>query len=434
MNGGIVRIALLTAALTITAAVGQAQTPSGYGPDPELPPPDTTHRTSRFVRGVGWPPGATPKAPPGFRVALYADKLRNPRWLYVLPNGDVLVAESANPGAASDTALTPQALGARWGARLRGMSANRITLLRDTTGDGVPEVRSVLLQGLNRPFGMAFLDGSLYVANTDALMRYPYRPGQLRITAPGEKILELPAGGYNNHWTRNVIPSPDGRKLYVTVGSGTNADVEGIDARDPRRAAILEVNPDGSGMRVFASGLRNPNGLAWEPQTGALWTAVNERDGLGNDLVPDYVTSVREGAFYGWPYAYFGAHEDPRHRGRQPGLVARAIPPDYALGAHTATMAIVFYRGTAFPARYRGGAFVSQRGSWNRGEFAGYRVLFLPFRDGRPSGAVEEFLTGFLAPDRDEVFGRPVGLAVLRDGSLLVADDAGDRIWRVTAE
>jgi len=434
MNRGTVRTVLIAAALTAPAAFGEAQTPAGYGPNPELPPPDTAHRAARFVRGVGWPAGATPRAHPGFRVALYADGLRNPRWIYVLPNGDVLVAESANPGAASDSLLTPQALGARWGARLRGMSANRITLLRDTTRDGVPDVRAVLLEGLNRPFGMTLLGRSLYVANTDALMRYPYESGQVRITAPGEKILDLPAGGYNNHWTRNVIPGPDGRKLYVTVGSGTNVDVEGVDARDPRRAAILEVNPDGSGMRVFASGLRNPNGLAWEPQTGALWTAVNERDGLGNDLVPDYVTSVREGAFYGWPYAYFGAHEDPRHRGRQPGLVARAVPPDYALGAHTATMSIVFYQGTAFPGRYRGGAFVSQRGSWNRGEFAGYRVLFLPFRDGRPRGVVEDFLTGFLVPGRDEAFGRPVGLAVLRDGSLLVADDAGDRIWRVTAE
>jgi glucose/arabinose dehydrogenase len=383
---------------------------------------------------VGWPANTTPQARSGFRVALFAGQLRNPRWLYVLPNGDVLVAESANPGAAVDSALTPQALGARWGARLRGMSANRITLLRDTTGDGTPDVRSVLLEGLNQPFGMTLLGNSLYVANTDALLRYPYQPGQLRITAPGQKVLDLPAGGYNNHWTRNVIASRNGRKLYVTVGSATNADVEGIDAQEPRRAAILELNPDGSAMRVFASGLRNPNGLAWEPRTGALWTAVNERDGLGNDLVPDYITSVQEGAFYGWPYAYFGKNEDPRHSGRRPELVAKAVAPDYALGAHTATMDIEFYQGTAFPARFRDGAFVTQRGSWNRGEFAGYRVLFLPFRNGKPSGAVEDFLTGFLVPDKDEVYGRPVGLAVLRDGSLLVADDAGDRVWRVTAE
>jgi glucose/arabinose dehydrogenase len=439
------RIALLTTLLTVTAVeaakaqtaeVGAAQIPAapGYGPNPTLPPPDTTHRTARFPRAVGWPDNAAPEARSGFRVALFAGQLRNPRWLYVLPNGDVLVAESANPGAASDTALTPAALGARWGARLRGISANRITLLRDSTGDGLPDVRSVLLERLNQPFGMTFLNGSLYVANTDALVRYPYQPGQLKITAQGQKILDLPAGGYNNHWTRNVIASRNGQKLYVTVGSATNVDVEGIDARDPRRAAILELNPDGSGMRVFASGLRNPNGLAWEPSSGALWTAVNERDGLGNDLVPDYITSVREGAFYGWPYAYFGKNEDPRHRGRRPELVARSVAPDYALGAHTATMDIEFYQGAAFPERYRGGAFVTQRGSWNRGEFAGYRVLFLPFRNGRPSGTAEDFLTGFLVPGKDEVYGRPVGLAVLPDGSLLVADDAGDRIWRVSAE
>jgi glucose/arabinose dehydrogenase len=429
-----VSVAIISAALAATATIGEAQTSTGYGPTPALPPPDTSHRAARFAPVVGWPPGVTPRAIAGFRVALYADRLRNPRWLYVLPNADVLVAESANPGAASDTLVSPQALGARWATRLRGLSANRITLFRDTTGDGVPDIRSVFLEGLNQPFGMTLIGPWFYVANTDALVRYRYEPGQLRITTPGEKLLDLPAGGYNNHWTRNVIGRPDGRKLYVSVGSATNVDVEGIDARDPRRAAILEVNLDGTGMRVFASGLRNPDGMAWEPGTGALWTAVNERDRTGDDLVPDYVTSVREGAFYGWPYAYFGTREDPRHRGRRPDLVARAIAPDFALGAHTATMAIVFYQGTTFPARYRGGAFVSQRGSWNRDEFAGYRVLFLPFRDGRPSGPAEDFLTGFLVPNRDEAYGRPVGLAVLPDGSLLVADDAGDRIWRVTAE
>jgi glucose/arabinose dehydrogenase len=434
MKGDAMKAAIIAATLVATAALGEAQMSTGYGPTPVLPAPDTSHRVARFASVVGWRAGATPQASAGFRVALYADRLRNPRWLHVLLNGDVLVAESANPGNASDTLASPQALGARWAARLRGLSANRITLLRDTTGDGVPDVRSVFLEGLNRPFGMALLGSTLYVANTDALMRYRYESGALRLTAPGEKILELPAGGYNNHWTRNVIARSDGGKLYVSVGSATNVDLEGIDARDPRRAAILEVNPDGTGMRVFASGLRNPNGMAWEPQTGALWTAVNERDGSGDDLVPDYVTSVRDGAFYGWPYAYFGAREDPRHRGRRPDLVARTIAPDFALGAHTATMAIVFYQGTAFPGRYRGGAFVSQRGSWNRREFAGYRVVFVPFRDGRPSGPAEDFLTGFLVPNRDEAYGRPVGLAVLPDGSLLVADDAGDRIWRVTAE
>jgi len=424
-------VALL--ALVASPRVTRAQHPPGYGPNPALPPPDTTSWTSRFIRGVGWPASVTPKAAPGFTVALYADRLRNPRWLHVLPNGDVLVAESANPGAASDSALSRDVLGELWGSGLRGISANRITLLRDTTRDGVPDVRSAFLEGLHQPFGIALLGRWLYVANTDALMRYPYEPGQLKISAPGEKVLDLPAGGYNNHWTRNVLPSRDGRKLYVSVGSATNVDVQGIDVKDPRRAAILELNPDGTGMRVFASGMRNPIGLAWEPATGALWAAVNERDGTGEDLVPDYITRVREGAFYGWPYAYFGAHEDPRHAGRRPDLVARAVAPDFAMGAHTTTMAVVFYQGSSFPARYRGGVFVTQRGSWNRREFAGYRVAFLPFHNGRPAGLVEDFVTGFLVPDREAAYGRPVGLAVLQDGSLLVADDAGDRIWRVTA-
>jgi glucose/arabinose dehydrogenase len=408
--------------------------PPGYGPSPQLPPPDTTHRAARWARVVGWPRGAAPTAPPGFTVSLWAAGLFTPRWLHRLPNGDVLVVESGNPGTPRDWAAPPAELAARVQARIRGPSADRITLLRDTTGDGEPDVRRVLLRGLRQPFGVAHLGGHLYVANTDALLRFPYRDGQLEITAPGERILALPAGGYNNHWTRNVVAAPDGRTLYVTVGSATNVDVEGIDARDPRRAAILAVRPDGRGMRVFASGLRNPNGLAWEPTTGALWVAVNERDGLGDDLVPDYVTSVREGAFYGWPYAYFGAHEDPRQAGRRPDLVRRAVAPDFATGAHTATMSVLFGADTRFPARYRDGLFVAQRGSWNRAGFAGYRVAFLPFANGRPSGPMEDFLGGFVAGGGhgdDAVHGRPVGLATLADGSLLVTDDASNVVWRV---
>jgi glucose/arabinose dehydrogenase len=278
------------------------------------------------------------------------------------------------------------------------------------------------------------VNGTLYVANTDALLRFPYREGETRIEGTGQRILDLPAGGYNNHWTRNVIARPDGSKLYVSVGSATNVDEEGIDVKDARRAAILEINPDGSGMRIFASGLRNPNGMDWEPTTGALWTAVNERDMLGDDLVPDYITSVRDGGFYGWPYSYFGQHEDPRQPGKRPDLVARAIVPDYPVGAHTASLGLLFYRGTAFPQTYRGGAFVAQRGSWNRSSFSGYRVIFVPFSGGRPAGPIQEFLTGFIAnPQASEVYGRPVGLAMLRDGSLLVADDAGGKIWRVSS-
>lgn len=413
----------------------QAAHAPGYGPNPTLPTPDTTHRAASWARVVGWPPGSTPKAPPGFTVTLWAAGFFTPRWLHRLPNGDVLVVESGNPGTPRDWAQPPAVLAARFQSRIRGPSANRITLLRDTTGDGTPDVRAIFLDGLDQPFGVATVGGHLYVANTGALLRYRYRGGELELEGPGERILELPAGGYNNHWTRNVVARPDGRKLYVTVGSATNVDTEGIDARDPRRAAILEVDPDGGNMRVFASGLRNPNGLAWEPTTRALWTAVNERDGLGDDLVPDYVTSVRRGAFYGWPYAYFGAHEDPRQAGRRPDLVARAVVPDFATGAHTATMNLLFYAGAHFPARYRGGLFVAQRGSWNRQAFAGYRVAFLPFRGGRPAGPAEDFLTGFVADPRahgaDAVHGRPVGLVTLPDGSLLVSDDASNVVWRV---
>ncbi len=340
----------------------------------------------------------------------YAGGFTYPRWLYVLPNGDVLVSE----------------------ARTRDRSLNRITLLRDADGDGTPEVRENFLAGLNQPLGMLLLGESFYVANTDGVVRYAYQPGQTRIVGPGTKILDLPADGYNNHWTRNVVARPDGSKLYVSVGSGTNVDVERTDEKDPRRAAILEANPDGSGMRVFASGLRNPVGMDWQPVTGALWTAVNERDGLGDDLVPDYMTSVREGAFYGWPYSYFGQNEDPRKRGERPDLVPRAVVPDVPLGSHTASLGLLFYKGRAFPEQYRGGAFIAQHGSWNRSTFAGYKVVFVPFDAGRPAGPIQDFLTGFIADEASsEVYGRPVGLAMLADGSLLVADDAGGTIWRV---
>jgi len=405
----------------------------GTGPDPELPPPDTTAAgVALYSKVVPWPEGRTPIAPAGFRVSLFAEGLQRPRWLYVLPNGDLLVAESANAGSPRDTLLPPEQVAARWASGNRGHSANRITLLRDANRDGTPELRTALLWGLNRPVGMLYLDGWLYVANTDELVRYPFRLGDTSVTAPPRRVLELPAGGYNNHWTRNVVANAEGTKLYVTVGSATNVDTEGVDARDPRRAAILELNPDGSGMRVFASGLRNPLGLDWAPGTGALWTVVNERDGLGDDLVPDYLTSVRDGAFYGWPYAYFGRHEDPRQAGKRPDLVARSVAPDFALGAHTASLGLSFYRGSAFPERYRYGAFIGQRGSWNRSQLAGYRVLFVPFADGRPSGSAEEFLGGFLvSPGGTEVYGRPIGVATMPDGSLLVSDDPANRIWRV---
>ena len=428
------RVLLLAAAVAASVAgacsretgeaPGPAAAPAGApaAAAPDLPPPLATPPAVKFSNVIGWPAGRTPTPAAGFEVSLFADRLDNPRWLHVLPNGDVLVAESMTSSLVN---VPPEIEKGLIASKTVGKSANRITLLRDADGNGTPEVRSALLTGLNQPFGMEDIDGSLYVANTDALLRFPYRDGDMRIAAAGEKILDLPAGGYNNHWTRNVLARPDGAKLYVTVGSATNVDEEGIDVKEPRRAAILEVNPDGSGMRVFASGLRNANGLAWEPTSGALWTAVNERDMLGDDLVPDYITSVRDGGFYGWPYSYFGQHEDPRQRGKRPDLVARAIVPDLPVGAHTASLGLVFHRG---------GAFVGQRGSWNRSTLSGYRVIFVPFSAGTPSGAIQEILGGFIAnPDTAEVYGRPVGLAVARDGSLLVADDAGGRVWRVIA-
>ncbi|HEX6012570.1 MAG TPA: sorbosone dehydrogenase family protein, partial [Geminicoccaceae bacterium] len=304
-------------------------------------------------------------------------------------------------------------------------------LFRDADGDAHPEIRETLLAGLNQPFGMALLDGSLYVANTDGVLRFPYRPGETRIEARGEKILDLPAGGYNNHWTRNIVVGPGGWKLYVTVGSASNVGEFGMD-EERRRACILEIDSDGGNERLYASGLRNPVGLDFEPETGVMWTAVNERDELGDELVPDYITSVREGGFYGWPYAYFGRNEDPRLAGQRPDLVARSLTPDLAVGSHTASLGLVFYTGTAFPERYRGGAFIGQHGSWNRAELSGYKVAFVPFAQGRPSGPMEDFLTGFVADgDRSLVHGRPCGVVMLPDGSLLVADDAGNRIWRV---
>lgn len=400
----------------------------GTGPNPTLPQPNPSATVSRFSRVVGWPEGRTPTPPPGFTVTAYARGLDSPRWLHVLPNGDVLVSEARSLPRSTDD---PAKLKGMVAGGSVGISPNRIVLLRDAERDGVAEARYVLLDNLNQPFGMALLDGHLYVANTDGLMRFPFTPGQTRIDAPGQLTLKLPSGGYNNHWTRNVISSRDGRKLYVSVGSSSNVGENGMN-EEVRRANVLQVNPDGSGEKVYASGLRNPIGMAWEPASGALWTAVNERDGLGDNLVPDYITQVREDGFYGWPYSYYGQNKDPRPGTSPPGLVERALMPDYALGAHTASIGLLFAADQGMPERYRGGAFVAQRGSWNRAEFSGYKVVFIPFRDGKPSGPMEDFLTGFMAlPETAEAFGRPVGLAQLQDGSLLVADDAGNTVWRV---
>lgn len=394
-----------------------------------LPPPDTTQSKKKYSNVIGWPEGKTPVAPVGFEVTRLAGDLDNPRWVYVLPNGDVLVAESATEtkGVKKIAAV----VSGKSRSNSSGGSANRITLLRDANRDGTFETRHVFLSDLNQPFGMLLLGNTFYVANTDGILTYPYQSGQTKITAAGKKILELPAGGYNNHWTRNLIANADGSKIYVSVGSGSNVGENGME-HEVRRAAILEINPDGTGERLYASGLRNPVGMDWAPGTNVLWTAVNERDELGDDLVPDYLTSVRAGAFYGWPYAYFGANEDPRRKGERPDLVQKTVVPEVPLGAHTASLGLVFYDGNTFPEPYRSGAYVGQHGSWNRSTLSGYKVVFVPFEKGKPAGSPQDFLTGFVADaESGDVYGRPVGTATLPDGSLLVTDDAGGMIWRV---
>ena len=396
-----------------------------------LPAPYATESATKRVNVVDWPAGRTPTAPAGFSVAPYAGGFDSPRWLYVAPNGDVLVAE-ASTQSGSALLKVAAALKLDKSRMLRQGSANRITLLRDTNHDGLPDLRTTFLAGLRQPFGMLVLGNSFYVANTDGVLRFAYQPGATTLTGAGQRIMALPAGGYNHHWTRNLLASPDGTKIYVTVGSGSNVQENGADL-EVRRANILQINPDGSDEKVYASGLRNPVGLAWAPGTTTLWTAVNERDELGDELVPDYLTSVREGGFYGWPYAYYGPQEDPRRRNERPDLVQKTLVPDVPLGAHTASLGLAFYPHTAFPARYRNGAFIGQHGSWNRSVFSGYKVVFVPFAQGRPSGPPEDFLTGFLVGNGKDAYGRPVGVAVLPDGSLLVADDAADRIWRVSA-
>jgi glucose/arabinose dehydrogenase len=406
---------------------------AGIGPNPTLPAPNPTLLpTVNIAPATGWPAGGTPHAAAGLAVRAFATDLKHPRWLYVLPNGDVLVAESNAPPKPEDgkgiKGWVMKLVMKRAGAGVP--SANRITLLRDANGDGIVETRTVFLQGLNSPFGMALVGNDLYVANTDSLMRFPYRNGATSISAAGVKVTDLPAGPINHHWTKNVIASPDGSRLYVTVGSNSNVGENGME-NEINRAAILEVDPATGHSRLFASGLRNPNGLAWQPQSGALWTTVNERDEIGNDLVPDYMTSVKDGAFYGWPYSYYGQHVDTRATPPRPDLVAKAIAPDYALGSHTASLGLAFYQAGLLPKHYVNGAFVGQHGSWNRKPRSGYKVIFVPFSNGQPAGKPEDVLTGFLSQDGNAL-GRPVGVAVDHAGALLVADDVGNIIWRVT--
>lgn len=398
-----------------------------------LAAPYSTKSTARFSKVVGWPKGKIPMAPPGFTVTRFADGLYNPRWIYQAPDGDIFVAES-------NTILSGlKKIGAGLHPRIKtqhyGTSANRITMFKDSNHDGIPESRSVFLKGLNQPLGMLVLGNYFYVATTDGLMQFPYTPGALNISQPGKKRVDLPAGGYNNHWTRNIISNRHGTKIYISVGSGSNVGENGME-NEVRRANILEVNPDGSGERIYASGLRNPVGMDWLPGTETLWTAVNERDNLGDELVPDYLTSVQQGGFYGWPYSYYGKHEDPRMKDHQrPDLIAKAIVPDVSLGSHTASLGLAFYNKTAFPSFYQNGAFIGQHGSWNRSTLSGYKVVFVPFKNGKPAGEPIDFLTGFIKDlFAAEVYGRPAGVTVLADGSLLVADDVSGVIWRVVAK
>ena len=391
------------------------ETGTGPGDRVALPAPFATPSVRNTSKVIGWPAGKMPRPAAGFEVALFADKLDNPRQAYALPNKDILVVE-----AVREFPDRP------------AKSSNRITLFRDANNDGKYELREIFLSGLRMPHGMLLVGDWFYVGNTDGVVRYPYRANQSKLDGAGQKILDLPSGG---HYTRNLIADPAGKKIYVAVGSASNVDEENGWEKDQRRAGILEMNPDGSGVRIFARGLRNPVGMDWEPRTKTLWTVVNERDLLGDDLVPDYLTSVKDGGFYGWPYAYFGQNEDPRKKGQRPDLVAAAIKPDYALGSHVAALGLAFYQGKSFPERYRGGAFIGMHGSWNRSKMTGYKVSFVPFANGKPAGPMEDILTGFIADEsKFEAHGRPVGVTVAPDGSLLVADDSGGKVWRVSAK
>ncbi len=428
-------MAILAAPAACSSIAPQIATGEDTGPTPVLVAPHKSLiPTVHIAPAVGWPANGKPAAASGFVVQAFARDLDHPRTVYVLPNGDVLVAETNAPPKPEDgkgiKGAVMKSVMKKAGAGVP--SANRITLLRDADGDGVAETRSVFLQGLHSPFGMALVGGTFYVANTDALVRFPYREGETSITAASTKVADLPAGPINHHWTKSLVASADGSRLYVGVGSNSNVGERGME-NEIERAAVLEISPADGTRRVFASGLRNPTALAWQPHDGRLWVVVNERDELGDHLVPDYLTSVRDGAFYGFPYSYYGQHVDARVKPQDPAQVAKAIAPDYALGSHVAPLGLAFYAGSTLPARYRNGAFIGLHGSWNRKPLSGYKVVFVPFADGRPSGQIETVLDGFVNA-RGDAQGRPVGVAVDRSGALLVADDVGNAIWRVTGQ
>ena len=428
-------IVALAAGLVACGESSTLQVSDGTGPAPKLPEPNKTLvPTVNIAEAIGWPDGTKPTPAQGLQVGAFAEGLDHPRWLYVLPNGDVLVAETNAPPKPDDGKgirgwVMKKVMG-RAGAGVP--SPNRITLLRDANHDGIAETRTVFLENLNSPFGMTLVGNDLYVADTDRLIRFPYKDGDTQIKAQPTKVVDLPGGTLNHHWTKNVIASRDGSKLYVTTGSNSNVAENGMEAEEGR-AAIWEVDRASGSHRIFASGLRNPNGLAWEPRSGALWTAVNERDEIGSDLVPDYITSVKDGAFYGWPYSYYGQHVDVRVEPQNPVLVAKAIAPDYAVGPHTASLGLTFAEGSRLPAPFTEGAFVGQHGSWNRKPHSGYKVIFVPFTGGKPVGQPVDVLTGFLNAD-EKALGRPVGVVIDKQGGLLVADDVGNKIWRVSAK
>ena len=436
MNHQATTIALAASAVLLAGCGEVAQLPvaAGTGPNPALPAPNKTLLpTVNIAPARGWAAGAKPKAPEGTAVAAFASGLDHPRWLYVLPNGDVLVADTNAPPKPEDNqGIKGWVMGLVMKKAGAGVpSANRIMLLRDADGDGVAETKTVFAENLNSPFGMALVGNDLYVANTDAVVRYAYVPGATRVEGPATLVTELPAGPRNHHWTKNLVASRDGTMLYATVGSNSNVGENGM-AAEEGRAAIWQIDRKAGTKRLFATGIRNPNGMAWEPSSGALWTVANERDEIGSDLVPDYLTSVRDGGFYGWPYSYYGQTVDARVEPPRPDLVAKAIAPDYALGPHTASLGLASSQGTSLPARFASGMFIGQHGSWNRQPHSGYKVIFVPFAGGKPSGEPLDVLTGFLT-DEGNASGRPVGVALDAKGALLVADDVGNVIWRVTA-
>ena len=432
-----IRLVAAAAAIVALAACGEvAKLPvaAGTGTNPTLPEPNKTLLpTMNIAPAQGWAEGTKPTPAAGTQVNAFATGLDHPRWLYVLPNGDVLVAETNAPPKPDDAkgirGWVMNLVMKRAGAGPK--SANRITLLRDADGDGVAETRTVFLENLTSPFGMALVGTDLYVANSNGVVRYAYVPGATRIDTPGSNVVDLPAGTINHHWTKNVIASKDGKALYATVGSNSNVGENGM-AAEEGRAAIWQIDPKAGTKRLFATGIRNPNGMVLEPTSGALWTVANERDEIGSDLVPDYLTSVRDGGFYGWPYSYYGQHVDVRVEPQRPDLVAKAIAPDYALGPHTASLGLASSKGTSLPAQFASGMFIGQHGSWNRKPHSGYKVIFVPFAGGKPSGEPVDVLTGFLSAE-GKANGRPVGVALDAKGSLLVADDVGNVIWRVSA-